>query len=302
MAFFHSAGLMAAFALALAGCMSASEGENGTSKDEPKPRAGLVVEWAGEEIEAEPGPLDVFLVGPADGIAGQGRVRDQSVPGEIFSVDGPRARFGFIAVHRTVPCEPDEGCKRAPDISEYVCSGGADVEPGELLVATIYALSKKECAISTRSETADDAAPKELVERCDWTSSRRAAENELHDEFADTSLQGGGPVRPILSDETVAPGDTLWAAVRNDLFKKVAYGPPSHIETVQGDRVGRPRAFRLPLLYAGANSIGPCVPISIPRDAEPGLFLAVIEDVQFPDDTHRDIKAPFVVTGGEPGS
>lgn len=295
MAWFRSAALIAGFMLAIAGC----EGE--TSQGEREPRAGLVVEWAGEEIEAEQGPLDVFLVGPADGIAGQGRVRDQSAPGEVLSVDGAQARFGFIAVHRTVPCAPDEGCKRAPDISEYVCSRGADVEPGEQLVATIYALNENECAISIRSETGDYAAPKGLVERCDWSSSGKAAKSDLDDEFADTSLHGGGPVRPILSDETVAPGDTLWAAVRNDLFNTVAYGPPSHIETVQGDRVGRPRAFRAPLFFADANSIGPCVPISIPRDAEPGLFLAVIEDVQFPDDTHRDIKAPFVVTGAEPG-
>lgn len=85
-----------------------------------------------------------------------------------------------------------------------------------------------------------------------------------------------------LSAETVAPGDTLEARVRNRTSEPITYGLAYRLQReIDGDftEVELPdRAVIQIALVANPGDIGPPVKIEVPADAEPGRWRVILAD------------------------
>ena len=164
-----------------------------------------------------------------------------------------------------------------------------------LAAAGLAACSGSGSGDSSRETAADeDAAPRELVERCQWIEHDPVPEKQIRSEFTDRE---SGDVRLALSDPTIRPGRFLSVAVINDSSKDFSFGEYSHIETTAGERVriGGAYGFRAILLGAEAHGVGPCVSLPVPSDTAPGEYFAVLDDTGGRDGA-PDLRAAFEVT------
>lgn len=139
-------------------------------------------------------------------------------------------------------------------------------------------------------------ASKELVERCGWDSGEQASDAAVRREFVDREV---GDVRLLLSDDTIRPGGILAASVVNDTSEELGYGESSHVESEDGEPVDipGPYGFRLILLLADPESVGPCVALPVPSDTPEGHYLAVLDDVDGGGGERGELRAPFEVAG-----
>lgn len=93
----------------------------------------------------------------------------------------------------------------------------------------------------------------------------------------------GGAVSVVVDPETVEPGGTLEARVRNRSDEPVSYGLAYRLQREVGGEfteVELPdRAVIQIALVADPGETGPPVPVEVPKDAEPGTWRVILGPV-----------------------